>query len=324
MGEALENITDVPGVTVGMVSDPVAMTGCTVVLVEGGAIAGVEVCGAAPGSRETDLIRSRHKEVEVHAVVLSGGSAFGLDAATGVVRYLEERGLGRDVGPAVVPIVPSAIIFDLRVGDPRRRPDAAMGYRACLSARKGKIPEGNAGAGTGATTGKALGIERCMKGGQGSASLSLPNGVTIGVLVVVNAFGDVYDLHGRQLTGPRDPSGCGLLRTVDIFERMDEYREWYSQNTTLAVVATDALLDKDAANQVARMAANGLSRTIFPFNTMVDGDTVFALSTGKKQAQVDHIGAVAAELLSRSVIRAVKAARLLGGVPAWWEMQGKI
>ena len=300
-------ITDVPGIRVGHAHDKRARTGCTVILCESeGAVAGVDVRGAAPGTRETDLLEPGNLVERVHAVVLTGGSVFGLDAACGVARYLEERDIGFDTGVARVPIVPAAVIFDLAVGNSKVRPDSAMGYKACQLGSAGPVAEGQVGAGAGATVGKILGQARASRGGIGTAALKLSSGVTVGVLVVVNAFGDIVDPEsGRILAGARSPSGAGWMNTSRALEDAAQgiSRTSPVENTTLAVVATDASLTKAQARRVAVMAHDGMARAVRPVHTIFDGDTVFALSTGRVVADVTAIGPVAADLVARAIVR---------------------
>ncbi|MEW6523749.1 MAG: P1 family peptidase [Bacillota bacterium] len=284
-------ITDVPGVLAGHATDRVGRTGCTVVLCPGGATAAVEVRGSAPGTRETDLLRPGNLVEHVHAVLLTGGSAFGLEAASGVVRYLEEQGLGFDTGVARVPVVPAAVLFDLGVGDPKARPGPGMGYLACLNASQAPLREGLVGAGTGATVGKWTG--NVGPGGIGRAARHLPGGVAVGAVVAVNALGDIYHWeHGTRLSSSRGCQAPGA-------------RVWAGTNTTLAVVATCARLSRVEARKVAEMAHDGLARTIRPSHTMYDGDTIFVLSTGTKAAGVTELGAAAAEVVGEAVVRAV-------------------
>ena len=311
------SLTKVPGIRVGHAHNIAARTGCTVVLCEAeGAVAGVDVRGAAPGTRETDLLDPSNLVERVHAIVLTGGSVFGLDSACGVVRFLEERGVGFDTGVARVPIVPAAVIFDLAVGDSSLRPNSQMGYEACERASSDAIEEGRVGAGAGATVGKILGAGLASAGGVGTASIKLSSGVTIGVLVVVNSFGDIIDpASGRILAGARSPQGSGWLDTPRAIERGpfahrdDEANTSQDnsfpaiENTTLAVVATDAALTKAQARKIASMAHDGMARAIRPIHTMFDGDTVFALSTGTVQADVTTIGSVASDLLARAITR---------------------
>lgn len=316
------SITDVAGIKVGHVTDARRPTGCTVILCEEGATGGVDVRGSAPGTRETDLLNPINLVQQVHAVVLSGGSAFGLETATGVVRWLEEHGIGYDVGVAKVPIVPAAILFDLGVGDAKIRPDAEAGYKACKAASTNLPAEGNFGAGAGATIGKMFGGKRAMKGGLGTASIKLPTGFTVGAIVAVNAVGDIVDpATGKLVAGARTPDGkklqgamAGILRGETLPPMLG------GTNTTIGVVATDAKLDKAQAQKVAQMAHDGLARTINPAHTMFDGDTIFAIATGKSESSqpvnVTLIGALAAEVMAQAVIRAIKAARGIAGLPS--------
>ncbi len=317
-------ITDVPGLRVGHAQNEEAMTGCTVILCESGAVGGVEQRGGAPGTRETDALHPMHLVQKVHAIVLSGGSAFGLDSAGGVAKYLEERGVGFDVGVARVPIVPAAILFDLAVGRADVRPDAVMGYQACLNASTDRPVEGNVGAGCGATVGKILGLEQAMKSGIGTASIEICDGLVVGALVAVNAFGDVIDPMTNQIVaGARSLDRPGefadtlqVLRTLAghgnlIFTR--------PQNTVIGVVATNAGLTKEQVNVVARMAHDGLGRAIRPAHTMLDGDTIFTLSTSDYQADVNLIGAFAAEVFAQACLRAVLTAHPTAGLPSAWQ-----
>jgi L-aminopeptidase/D-esterase-like protein len=311
-------LTDVAGLSVGHWTDFEAATGCTVVLCDGeGAVAGVDVRGSAPGTRETDLLDPVNAVQRVHAVLLGGGSAFGLDAASGVMRWLEAHGRGLEVGPLRVPIVPAAVLFDLAVGRPDVRPDAAAGEAACEAASTAPVPQGSVGAGAGATVGKLLGFERATKSGLGSAGLRLAGGMTVAALVAVNAAGDVVDpASGSVVAGPRLPGG-GFARSSEWL-REHPPGIGLGGSTTLAVVATDAELTKAEAAKVARMAHDGLARTIDPVHTMLDGDTVFALATGAAglRADVSTVGAAAATALARAVLAAVRAATALAGVPA--------
>ncbi len=307
------DITDIPGIRVGHDTNLEAGTGCTVILCDTPAVGGVDVRGGAPATRETDLLHPLHMVEEVHAIVLTGGSAFGLDAAGGVMRYLEEHSIGIDVGVAKVPIVPAAAILDLGFGSASVRPDAAAGYRACEQATAEAIPQGNIGAGTGATVGKLLGPGFMMKGGLGSASTRMDDGTLVGAIVVVNALGDVIDPQTQQvIAGARNPLG-GFIASNPF------------DNTTIAVIATSANLPKDATNKIAQMAHDGIAQVIRPAHTMFDGDTVFALALGTalqtKEAattasQVSMIGATAAATLARAILNAVRNATALHGVPA--------
>lgn len=318
------SLTDVPGIKVGHFTDGRRPTGCTVVLAEEGAVCGVDVRGGAPGTRETDLLNPVNTVTRVHAVVLAGGSAFGLDAASGVMRYLEERGIGFEVGKVRVPIVPAAILFDLHLGDASVRPDAAAGLAAARAATAGPVGEGNVGAGAGATVGKLFSFARAMKSGLGSAAVRLPNAAVVGAVAAVNAVGDVVEPEtGRVVAGARTADGKGLLdATRALREGKLPGRLAAGENTTLAVVATSVALDKAEATKVAQMAQDGLARAIRPAHTPWDGDTIFALSTGtlRFESPVVWVGALAAEVLSAAVLRAVRAARGLPGLPAASEM----
>ena len=315
-------ITNVAGISVGHFTEPRRPTGCTVVLVPAGAVGGVDVRGAAPGTRETDLLSPVNTVDVVHAVLLSGGSAFGLDAAGGVMRWLEEQGVGVDVGAARVPIVPAAVLFDLLVGDARIRPGADAGYAACEAASHTPPAEGNVGAGTGACVGKVFGHERAMKGGIGTASVTV-GGVTVGALIACNALGDVVDPDtGRVLAGARTADGQGLAdirRSLLAGEAPIPILA--GSNTTIGVVATDAKLTKVQANRLAQVAHDGLARAINPVHTVADGDTLFALATGHhdKHPGMMVLATMAAEAVARATVRAVLAAQGLTAVNA----QGK-
>ena len=305
-------ITDVPGIHVGHYTDLEAMTGCTVVLCPpAGAVGGVDQRGGSPGTRETDLLRPMHQVQRVHAVLLSGGSAFGLDAASGVVRWLEERGIGFDTRVAKVPIVPAAILFDLGVGSADVRPDAAMGYAACEAATGGAVAEGSVGAGTGCQVGAILGPGRASKAGVGTASVDLGGGLVVGALIAVNAFGDVVDPRsGEILAGARALRGEGFADTLATMKGLigkTILRIADRGNTVIGVVATNAKLTKEEANKVAQMAQDGVARTIRPAHTMLDGDTLFAVATGKKRADVNLVGAYAAEVVAEAIVRMVQA-----------------
>jgi L-aminopeptidase/D-esterase-like protein len=318
--ESRGSITDVAGIKVGHYTDERRPTGCTVVLAEDGAVAGVDVRGGAPGTRETDLLHPLNLVEHVHAVLLSGGSAFGLDAASGVMKYLEERNVGVDIGVAKVPIVPAAVLLDLALGDPKIRPTSESGYKACQAATTGAVSEGNVGAGAGATVGKWLGMKWAMKGGLGTASLRSPDGVVVGALVAVNAYGDVLEpTTGKIIAGAPAPDGKGF---ADLREQLKTGVKLETflpgQNTTIGVVATNIALTKAQATKVAQMAHDGLARTINPVHTPYDGDTLFALATGKSNATADliFIGAMAAEVVADAVIRAVTQANSIPGFPS--------
>ncbi|MDD2904326.1 MAG: P1 family peptidase [Syntrophales bacterium] len=315
-----DTITAVSGIEVGHWTDLEAATGCSVILCRQGAVAGVDVRGSAPGTRETDCLRPMNLVQQVQAVVLSGGSAYGLDAASGVMRWLEEQGLGFDVGVGVVPLVPAAVLFDLTIGKPEVRPGPEAGYAACLAANADAVAEGCIGAGTGATVGKLLGPAYATKSGLGSAAYKIAGEITVGALVAVNAFGDVVDpATGQIIAGTRDARGKGFADTMARLQGdLSNTMLGFPANTTVAVVATDAVLSKEGANKMAQMAHDGLAQAIRPIHTMVDGDTVFALATGQSRQQVDltALGAVAASVLAEAVVRAVRRATSLAGVPA--------
>lgn len=314
------SLTDVPGILVGHAHDMNALTGCTVVLCPPGATGGVDQRGAAPGTRETDLLRPTHLVEKVNGIVLAGGSAFGLDAATGAMRFLEERGLGFPVSEGVVPIIPAAIIFDLALGRADIRPDAAMGYSACLAASADNLAAGNVGAGMGATVGKLLGMQRAMKAGLGCASTRLPNGLVVGALLVVNALGDVLDpASGQIVAGARgDHPGmfADSLEVLAAFSGLAAGPVSSPANTVIGVVVTNARLSKAQATRVAQMAQDGVARCIRPAHTLYDGDTLFALATGEREADPSLVGALAAEATSRAILNAVYSATTAGGLPS--------
>ena len=304
-----------PNIRIGHFTDAERGTGCTVVLCEGGAVAGVDVRGAAPGTRETDLLHPSNLVTHVHAVLLSGGSAFGLAAADGVMRYLYERGVGFPAGPARVPIVPAAVLFDLGLG-PVAWPDAEAGYQACVAASDQVPAEGSVGAGTGATVGKLLGPQQGVKGGIGFASLRLADGVTVAALVACNGAGSVVDpTTGRIVAGPRDPQG-GFVDGVALLTAGASASPFGGTNTTIGVVMTDAGLTKAQAYALARVAHDGLAWAVRPAHTPFDGDTLFALSLGDRPANPMALGAAAAVAVSQAIGRGVLAATGLHGVPA--------
>lgn len=318
----------VSGIEVGQYEPEGLPTGCTVVLAREGAVAGVDVRGSAPGTRETDLLDPRNTVDRVHAVVLSGGSAFGLAAADGTVRFLEEAGIGYPVGPFRVPIVPAAILFDLGVQGPGAvRPGPECGYRAAAAANADPVRRGNAGAGAGATVGKSRGLARAMKGGLGSASLRFPDGLVVAALIAVNAVGDVVDpADGAVVAGVRNEDGTLADARELLLESLsgppsaaegEASGPFAGANTTIGVVAVNAPLTKAQAGKVAEMAHDGLARTIYPVHTPSDGDTLFALSTGDgPEVRVGRIGALAAEAVARAVLDAVRSAESLPGLPA--------
>ena len=324
-------ITNVRGIQVGHAQNGEALTGCTVILCRKGAVAGVDVRGGAPGTRETDLLDPINMVEKVHAVVLAGGSAFGLDAASGVMRYLEEQKIGFNTGAAKIPIVPSAILYDLGIGHAHIRPDAAMGYSAAASASSDAPTEGNVGVGTGASVGKMFGLSLSMKSGVGTASMDIGGGVVVGALMAVNAWGDVLDPQNGQILAGLRSGKVGPLRVGKKEGFANTVSMMKSQvgrgllglasrsNTVIGVVATNAKLTKAQATKVAQMAQDGIARTIRPAHTMLDGDVIFALSTGTKKADVSAIGAFAAEAVAEAILRAVKMAAPAGGLPGLFE-----
>lgn len=307
------SITAINGIKVGLYSDNEAVTGVTVILAAEGVRAAVEVRGLAPGTRETDLLQPGRLVQEIHALVLAGGSAFGLDAAGGVVRYLEEHKQGLAVGQYTIPIVPAAVIFDLFIGRGDVRPDADMGYRACQAATDGPVPEGCVGAGTGATVGKIGGMSSAVKAGQGSA-LRRQGSLLVAALLVVNAFGDIYDDNNSLLAGPRFAAPPEMLQTSVLMK--EGGGGTMPANTTLGVVVTNAGLDTTSLKTVCSQAHNGLARTIWPVHTMWDGDTIFALARGDETADVNLVGLLAAEAVAEAARRAVLQAHSMGGIPA--------
>ena len=304
-------ITHIDGLKAGHATDIHAKTGCTVILCPpGGAVAGVCVRGAAPGTRETDLLDSCNTVERIHAVLLAGGSAFGLAAADGVMRFLEEQGIGLDVGVAKVPIVPAAVLFDLGVGDPNRRPDSAMGYEAATNASQNPLPQGPWGAGTGATVGKALGMEHAMPGGIGCACLALPGGLLVAACVAVNAVGDVTDPDsGRILAGARKDDGSFL--DTRRFLLQTSRPGTAGANTTIGVIATNANLTKAMANRLASVAHDGLATAIRPVHTPMDGDTLFCLSCGGLPADMTMLGVAASQVAAMATVNAVTRGQAL-------------
>ena len=308
-----QGLTAIEGVKVGVASNLDGATGVTVILVEEGARAAVEVRGSAPGTRETDLLQPGRLVQEIQAIVLAGGSAYGLNAACGVMNYLEERESGFMVGTLAIPIVPSAVLFDLFVGDSAARPDQKMGYEACVNANNGPVPEGCVGAGTGATVAKINGMAGAIKSGQGSAALTRGE-LIVAALVAVNAFGDIYGASGELIAGPLNSKSGSMERTVDLI--LGKNLEGFPGNTTLGVVATNAALQSAELNKICQLAHDGLARSIWPVHTMWDGDTVFALSKGDLTADINLIGLMAAEAIETAVRRAVMTATSLAGIPA--------
>jgi L-aminopeptidase/D-esterase-like protein len=306
------SITDVAGIEVGHFTDTRRPTGCTVVMAREGAVAGVDVRGAAPGTRETDLLAPTNLVDRVHGILLAGGSAWGLDAATGVVQWMEEHGIGFPVGPACLPLVPGAVLFDLLVGDASIRPNAAAGYRACELASTRPPAEGNVGAGTGASVGKIFGIERAMKGGIGTASVTV-EGITVGAIIACNALGDVIDPDTAQpIAGARTRNGKSLLDSRRALLRGEPPKPHLAgTNTTIGVIATDAVITKAQASRLATVGHDGLARSINPVHTMSDGDALFMLGTGRagKSLGMMVLGTMAAEAVAMAVVRAVRAAQ---------------
>jgi len=312
-------LTSVPGFKVGHAQDMDALTGCTVILCPPNTVGGVDQRGGAPGTRETDLLHPMHLVNQVTAILLTGGSAFGLDAAGGVMRYCEENKLGFNAGVATVPIVPAAVLFDLGIGDPNVRPDAEMGYQACLNASADPSPQGNVGAGTGATVGKILSPKMSTKSGIGTASIDLGGGGIVAAIVAVNAFGDVIDPeNGEIIAGAR-----GLTGYSDTVKMMKSFVgkkvmgfATGPENTVIGAVATNVKLNKEQVTRVAQMAHNGLARTVRPAFTLLDGDTVFALSSGEVEIDLNVVGAYAAIAYQEAILSAVRSAVKAGGVPA--------
>jgi L-aminopeptidase/D-esterase-like protein len=311
----MKGLTDIPGIHVGHASDFDALTGCTAILCERGAIAGVDIRGSASGTEDTPALDPLHQDEVIHAILLAGGSAFGLEAVSGVRRYLERRGMGLKFGGFTIPIVTGAIIFDLGIGKGNVRPTVAMGESAAAAATGNAIAEGCVGAGTGATVGKIRGMRQAMKSGIGSFTVTLPGGAIVAALSVVNAFGDVRDpATGKIVAGAR--------KAADSREFLDSDRAMMetapprpSQNTTLTVVATNAKLSKVGAQKLAQFANLGVARAISPVNTSFDGDTTFALSSGDVQANLNALGSAAAEAVARAIVRAVQTAKTMGGLP---------
>jgi len=309
-------ITDVPGIRVGHFTDLNAATGCTVILCEDGAVAGVDVRGGAPGTRDTDLLNPVNVVEKIHAVMLSGGSAFGLNAIGGVQRYLEEKGVGYEMAGVRVPIVPGAVVFDLDIGSATVRPGALEGYKACRDATSGPVAEGCVGAGTGAMIGQLKGKKCAMKSGLGTASMKFYGEIVVAALFVVNALGDIVDpASGRIMAGIRCEDGKGLDNTLELMKQGYTYLSEPGRNTVVGVVATNAALTKAQAAKIAGMAHDGLARSINPSHSMHDGDTIFTLSLGDRLSDVTSVGSMAAEVTGMAIVNAVKKAASLDGVP---------
>lgn len=324
----LNSITDVPGIKVGHAHNLEGMTGCTVILCEKGAVAGVSQRGGAPGTRETDLLRPSRLVEKIHAILLAGGSAFGLDAAAGVMQFLEEKSFGFKTADAIVPIVPSAILYDLSVGKAEIRPDKQMGYDACLHAQTGVTDQGNVGAGTGASVGKLFGIKRAMKSGIGMSSIQIDNDTFVGAIVAVNAFGDIVDYSNRKIiAGARkllkgnsssvEPVFADTLDTMksQIGKAILNYTS--GKNTIIGVIATNASLSKEQALKLADAASNGIALCVRPAFTMFDGDTIFSLSTGSKKVDINILCGFAPYIFADAIINGVKFSKSLGGLPSF-------
>lgn len=314
-------LNKIPGLQIGHAQNLIAATGCTVILTTAGAICGIDQRGGAPGTRETDLLRPMHLVQKVHAVLLAGGSAFGLAAADGVMQWLAERGIGIDTQVAHVPIVPAAVLFDLDIGQSEVYPDAPMGYAACQNAANDNTltqsKSTSIGAGTGATIGKILGPDAAVKGGIGSAVIEVRPNLFVGALIAVNCFGDVIDPKtGQIIAGARKLPDDGFANTMRVMQQTTGNYISFG-NTVIGVVATNASLSKEMVNKMAQMAHNGLARTISPAHTMFDGDTIFALSTGQgESADINLIGAYGVEAVTMAVVEAVQQATSLAGIPA--------
>jgi L-aminopeptidase/D-esterase-like protein len=314
----LNSITDVKGLKVGHASNYDGYTGCTVILCEAGATCGIDIRGSASGTRQVDALSINHIVEHVHAILLSGGSSFGLDAATGVMRFLEEKGIGFDVGPTKIPIVPTAVIFDIFFGDPMARPSREMGYEACKNA-KDSVEEGSIGVGVGAAVGKLFEISRAMKGGVGTSSVVMPDGLAVASLVVVNAFGDIIDnVTGKIIAGARvAPESLEFANTVESIKKGAVKKQFGLVNTTLGVVATNAKFNKRDITKIAQMAQGGLIKTISPVHTTFDGDLVFALATGECEADLNLVGVLGEFVIAEAIKRAVKKADGFGILPAF-------
>jgi len=315
--------TDIEDIKVGHAHNLDAGTGCTVVICEKGAIAGIDVRGGAPGTRESDLLNPVNLVEKIHAIVLAGGSAFGLDAASGVMQYLEEKNIGFDVQVTRVPIVCGAVLFDLAIGDHRIRPDKEMGYQACQNASNRVCAEGNVGAGTGATVGKILGMARAMKGGLGSYAVQA-GPLKIGAIVAVNCLGDVIDPEtGDRVAGVLNEDMTGIADTEALMvQSYAEKKNLFAGNTTIGIVATNAILTKSQAAKLASMAQNGYARTMRPAHSMFDGDTIFTMATGHVEADLSVLGLLSARVMERAVISAVKNTFSLFGLKCSADLQG--
>lgn len=314
--------TDIQGIKIGNAQNLEAATGCTVIICEEGATGGVDVRGGSPGTRETDLLEPENLVDKIHAVVLAGGSAFGLDAASGVMKYLEERNIGFDVQVTKVPIVASAVLFDLGIGDFRVRPDFNMGYEACLNATDNECPNGNVGAGTGATVGKFFGPNRAMKGGLGSYAIQIGD-LQVGAIVAVNALGDIVDNDtGEIIAGLLDEKGERLIGTEEEMAKVyNEKRNLFSGNTTIGVVATNGIFTKAQMKKLASMSHNGYARAIRPAHSIFDGDTIFTMATGKVEADLSVVGFLAATVMEKAIVKAIKSAESLYGYKSYRDLK---
>lgn len=322
---SLQNaITDIPGILVGHAQDFEAITGCTVILCPEGAVAGVDQRGGGPGTRETDLLNPVNNMRKIQGIMLSGGTAFGLDAAGGAVRWLEENDYGYPVGPLKVPLVPAAILLDWMIGNPKVRPDAEMGYQACQNASDQPPAQGSVGAGTGATAGKLLGVDHAIKGGIGTASVELEGGIRIAAIIVVNPVGEIVDpATGEIFAGIRNLEDGGFISGLEVIKDIRSQHlmtKAFPSNTVIGVVATNAILTEPQATKVAQMGQNGVTRTVRPAHTQHDGDTLFCLATGEIEANVNLVGAYAAKVVEQAVLNAVKEAKGMGGVPGISEL----
>ena len=325
MSEAYSNNVGIEGIRIGQVTDTQHHTGCTVVMVENGAVAGVDVRGGAPGTHGTDALRPENLVEQVHAVVLTGGSAFGLATVQGVMRYLRQRNCGFRTEYGVVPIVSGAVIFDLGLNKGENLPDADMGYHACENSSREGAEQGCVGAGTGATVGKLFGLERAMKSGQGFASLTSPGRLKVWALAVVNAFGDVRNHeNGELLAGVRTEDGRQLANAAASLVELETLGGFSETNTVLGVVATNAKLTKAELTRVAQMAQDGIARAVVPSHTLYDGDTIFALSTGShRRVEVTVVGALAAHLMAKAIVNGVLHAVGVDGLPSHRDLFGK-
>ncbi len=311
------SLSDIKGIRVGHASDSEAVTGCTVILFDEPTTGAIDLRGGGTSTRQIDSLLTHNTFGKIHAILLTGGSAYGLDASSGVMKYLEENNIGLNVGYGmVVPSVPTAVIFDLGIGNGRIRPDAEMGYQACLNADSSGVAEGSVGAGTGATVGKILGLERSTKGGVGTACYEFENGTIVGVLVVVNAFGDIVSPgKGEIIAGVRNDNGA-FAGTVNLFKKGVTFKAEEFQNTTLAVVATNAKFSKSELGRIANIAQTGLARVISPVHTVADGDIVIAVSCGERTQDANLVGVISAELTEKAILRAVEQSTSLGGIPS--------